>query len=70
MESCPFKAGDIVVYTPSVRGRGLVTMTKLVNLVPGEKYKISRVEKDAYIVIEGFEDTPGGGLYWTEFTSA
>jgi len=63
----PFKAGDIVVYKPSSRGRGKSVMTDLARLRPGERYKVTRVEKDTYLVLEGFESSPTGGLHWTEF---
>jgi hypothetical protein len=65
---CPFKAGDVVVYRPSLKGRDHVLMTKLSELKPGESYRIARIAHDYYVVLEGFEDDPGGGLYWTEFS--
>jgi len=67
MQSCPFNIGDTVIYKPSTRGRGQSIMTNLAALKPGEKYKVVRVDKGDYIVVEGFEDSPEGGLYWTEF---
>jgi hypothetical protein len=69
-EKCPFKAGDTVVYRPTHRGRGLVIMTDLAALIPGNKYKVLRIEREAYVVVEGFENSVGGGLYWTEFAAA
>lgn len=42
-------------------------MTDLALLQPGKKYKVARIENDEYVVIEGFENSPGGGLYWKEF---
>ena len=68
-EKCPFKVGDRVVYRPSNRGRGLVVMTDLAALKPGERYKIARIDNDLYVVAQGFENAVGGGLYWTEFSS-
>jgi hypothetical protein len=68
MEPCPFKVGETVRYTPSSRGRGHVIMTDLAALKPGAKYRIARIDKEVAVVVEGFEDSPGGGLYWTEFT--
>ena len=68
-EKCPFTVGDTVVYRPSNRGRGLVVMTDLAALKPGEKYKIARIDNDLYVVVEGFENAVGGGLYWTEFSA-
>jgi hypothetical protein len=43
-------------------------MTDLAALKPGAKYRIVRIDKEVSVVVEGFEDSPGGGLYWTEFT--
>ena len=68
MKSCPYKAGEIVRYTPSSRGRGSVIMTDLAALKPGDEYRIARIDNEVSVVIEGFENSPGGGLYWTEFT--
>ena len=65
---CPFQSGDIVVYCPSDRGRGLVANGPYANLQPGSQYRVSTVIKGAYVVLEGFEFAPGGGLYWTEFS--
>ena len=44
-------------------------MTALAALKPGNKYKVVRIEKDVYIVVEGFENAVEGGLYWTEFSA-
>jgi hypothetical protein len=66
MSSCPYKPGDVVIYSPSVRGYDLVDGERL---VIGKTYKIERIEKESYIVVEGYRH-PGGGLYWTEFTLA
>jgi len=66
-EQCPFKIGDTVAYRPSDRGKGLLVMTDLAALEPGNKYKIARIDNGVYIVVEGFENATGGGLYWTEF---
>jgi len=68
-EKCPFKAGDVVVYRPSNKGRGSIIMTDLSALKPGNKYKIARVEEDVYIVPEGFENAVPCSLYWTEFSA-
>jgi hypothetical protein len=42
-------------------------MTEFAALKPGAKYKIVRIENGEYLVPEGFENSAGGGLYWTEF---
>jgi hypothetical protein len=68
-EQCPFKVGDTVVYRPSDRGRGLGVMTDFAALEPGNQYKIARIDNSVYVVLEGFENAVGGGLYWTEFTT-
>jgi len=66
-DTCPFKVGDTVIYEPSNRGRGLVLHTEYSALEPGHKYKVVGVDKDAYVVLEGFEHVRAGGLHWTEF---
>ena len=68
MEPSPFQAGDWVIYTPSLRGRSLVMHTDHAHLHPGDRYRIARVEQDAYLILEGFEDSPEGGLHWSEFS--
>ena len=67
MAANPFKAGDTVVYEPSDVGRGKVLMTDFERLEAGRSYKVVRIERDDYLVLEGFESSPGGGLFWTEF---
>jgi len=66
MEPSPYKPGDFVVYLPSVRGYALVDGERL---VIGKTYKIESIEKESYVVVEGYRH-PGGGIYWTEFTLA
>jgi len=66
MKSCPYKLGDVVVYSPSARGHALDDGDRL---VIGRAYKIERIEKESYIVVEGYRH-PGGGIYWTEFILA
>jgi len=65
----PFKAGDTVIYRPSARGKGLVVMTDLAALQPGKRYKVARIDDGVFVVLEGFEDSMAGGLFWTEFSS-
>jgi hypothetical protein len=65
--NCPFKVGEWVVYKPSTRGRDLIIMTDLAKLVPGQRYKVARIDDDVYVVVEGFETSLPSGLYWTEF---
>jgi hypothetical protein len=66
-EKCPFKVGDVVVYKPSQRGHALDVMASQ-QLQIGEKYKISSVVDEKYVAVEGYSH-PGGGLYWTEFST-
>ena len=63
MQKCPFKIGDTVIYMPSERGRGWDIFD---SLETGKAYKIMEIQKENYLVIEGYSH-PGGGLYWTEF---
>ncbi len=44
-------------------------MTDLAALEPGKKYKVARIDEDAYVVVEGFENGIPSGLYWTEFAA-
>jgi hypothetical protein len=64
---CPFQVGQTVEYQPSDRGRGLVLMTDEAKLVRGKRYRIAAVRGAEFVLVEGFERTPGGGLHWTEF---
>lgn len=66
-DQCPFKVGDKVVYRPTDRGRGTAIMTDSAALKPGMSYKIVRIVNGIYIVVEGFEQSVTGGVYWTEF---
>lgn len=68
-QKCPFTVGDVVVYRPTLKGRGAVIMTDLAALKPGNKYKIVRIDEGISVVVEGFENAVGGGLYWTEFSA-
>lgn len=69
-DKCPFKAGDTVVYRPTLKGRGAIIMTELAALKPGGQYRIVRIDEGVSVVVEGFENAVGGGLYWTEFELA
>lgn len=68
-EKCPFKVGDRVFYRPSDKGRGAVVMTELAALKPGNQYRVVRIDNGICLVVEGFENAAGGGLYWTEFST-
>ena len=43
-------------------------MTAYADLKVGGKYRVARVDKRLYVVIEGFEQDAAGGIYWTEFS--
>ncbi len=64
---CPFNVGDTVRYNPSQRGRDLADPDEFEFLKIGNTYQVVGVVKDFYVVVEGLEDSPGGGIYWTEF---
>jgi hypothetical protein len=66
---CNLRVGDTVIYHPSPRGLALDVMSPPAgSLVPGKDYKISEIQKNCYVVVNGY-DHPGGGIYWTEFFS-
>ena len=66
MSNCPFEEGDVVIYRPSRRGHGLDDG----DLLEIDKaYRVERIEKENYVVVEGYRH-PGGGIYWTEFEKA
>jgi len=56
----------MVTYRPSRRGHGLDDADLL---EIGKAYRIERIEKEDYVVVEGYRH-PGGGIYWTEFEKA
>ncbi len=59
-----------MTYRPTDNGRGKSLMTDLAALQPGGKYRVARVVQGLYVVLDGFESSPTGGLFWTEFESA
>jgi hypothetical protein len=69
MNKNPFRPGDRVIYRPSVHGRGQGVMTDLDQLVPEKEYLVARISNGNYVVLRGFEDTPAGGIFWTEFAA-
>jgi len=67
VESCPFEVGDMVIYRPSARGLATDIMSSSSSqLIPGTAYRIVEVQKNVYVIVEGYHH-PGGGIYWTEF---
>jgi hypothetical protein len=68
MELCPFSPGDSVVYRPTRIGRDKSIMTDYAALEVGKEYRVVRVVNGRYVLIEGFENSPGGGMCWSEFS--
>jgi len=69
VERCPFKVGDVVIYRPSARGKGLSANDRPEwNPKIGEAVRIVKIEKGAYLVVEGYAHL-GGGTHWTEFSA-
>lgn len=67
MEKCPFNIGEKVVYNPSARGHAYDDGERLET---GKVYLVRAIVQESYVVVEGYEDHPGGGIYWTEFEKA
>ncbi len=65
-DTCPFKPGDLVIYSPSMRGHNLTDGERL---EIGQQYLVERIEQKNYVVVDGYHH-PGGGIYWTEFKKA
>jgi hypothetical protein len=63
-DKCPFKVGEKVIYNPSSRGHAYDDGERL---KIGGQYKVKEIVQESYVVVEGYEDHPGGGIYWTEF---
>jgi hypothetical protein len=69
-ENCPFEVGDMVIYRPSARGLATdIISSPSQQLIPGATYRILEVQKNAYVIVEGYITTRGG-IYWTEFKAA
>ena len=69
-ETCPFEPGDTVRYTPSSRGRNLdVMFPPEERLVVGETYVVEAIRDSLYVVVRDHQN-PGGGIYWSEFSTA
>jgi hypothetical protein len=67
LKHCPFIAGQSVIYRPSARGLDLELVSSGPSkLTPGQEYIVKEIQKERYVVVEGYTH-PGGGLYWTEF---
>ena len=65
---CPFQVHDTVRYTPSARGIGLDVMSPPESrLIPGEVYRVAKVELDDNIIVDGHLHS-GGGIHWSEFS--
>ena len=46
---------------------GLRTPDQFDVLKYGQLYRVVDIQEELYVVVEGLEASPGGGLYWTEF---
>jgi L-threonylcarbamoyladenylate synthase len=66
MESNPFNVGDRVVFHPSFKGWGY-SRYEVKTLRIGHEYTVAKVQRGAYLLMKGYENQAGGGLYWTEF---
>jgi len=44
-------------------------MTDLAKLEAGRTYKVARIDKETYVVVEGFGKSTPSGIYWTEFSA-
>jgi len=70
LQECPFQIGQEVIYKPSNKGWYSDVMSdESSRLIPGNVYKVSKIHRGLYVTVEGYAH-PGGGIYWTEFTSA
>lgn len=69
---CPFNIGDVVVFTPqSPQARAYAPMlVDGTTMEEGKSYKIMQIVNDFHLVLEGFEDSPGGGYPYTEFSAS
>jgi hypothetical protein len=65
-QSCPFKIGDVVKFTPTNYDLAKLSVMELYGIKPGEMGKIVKVENDRYVYLE--KSTPGMGLDWELFT--
>lgn len=65
-EECPFRAGQMVTYKPSVKGWGYRLPDE--NLVPGQEYLVREIAGEVYVIVEGYNSV-GGGIHWTEFVA-
>lgn len=66
-EKSPFKVGEFVIYRPTLHGLAADAMADPDGrLTPGKTYRIVEIQKELYILVEGYHH-PLGGIYWTEF---
>jgi hypothetical protein len=64
MKKCPFKIGDIVKFTPSVRTLGLYQNIEKFGIKPNEVIEISEIKDGIYI----YAKSGKGGWPWNEYT--
>ena len=65
-ESCPFKLGDVVKFTPTDYDLAKLSVMELYGLKPNDTGAIVRIESDRYVYLENSK--PGMGLDWELFT--
>ena len=71
-DQCPFKVGDIVIFTHQsgkIDFPGEYGIPKV-----GQRVKITAIYREqssgaVFIRWEGGENSPGGGIHWTEFSA-
>jgi hypothetical protein len=63
-ETCPFKAGDHVRFTPSDRTKGLYQDIERFGVKENEVVEIKSIKDDVYL----YFDSGKGGWPWNEFT--
>ncbi len=69
IKKCPFTIGECVIYLPSQQGHNQQVMfSDSGQLIVGQKYQVVDIEKEFYIVVNGFRH-PSGGIHWSEFKS-
>ena len=64
---CPFKVGEIVIFSPSDHCRGWHQESfERLRIYPGYKGRITRIEKGKFIYL----DDDKGGFNWIEFNKS
>ena len=66
-EVCPFKIGDVVIFTHKWGKAGIPGERGLPRI--GERIKISAITDGVYIGWDGMDTFLGKGVHWVEFSS-